>query len=72
MKESDLLLVEKKILELLAKGKKQSELPSELDRQGVTPNSLRYIELRLKELKNRYNCKTLTQLIYKATKKGII
>lgn len=61
-----------KILELLAKGYKQSEISIEFKKNGVTPSSISIIEKRLKKIKKKFNAKTYFHLAFLLTKEGVV
>lgn len=54
--------MEKLILKYLAKGKTQAEISAILKKKGIEPHSLSFIEKTLKDIRKKYNVKTMFQL----------
>lgn len=50
------------ILQYLAEGKTQSEVAGLLKLNGIKPNSLSYIEKKLKAIRKQHNAKTIFHL----------
>ncbi len=61
-----------KIVQLLAKGFKQSEISIQFKNKEITPNSISIIEKRIKKLKTKYKAKTNFHLGILLTKEGIL
>lgn len=60
------------ILQLLAKGYKQDAISIYFKEQGITPDSKRSIEDRLRKLREDQNVKTNIELVLKMNKLGVI
>ncbi len=63
---------EKKLLQLLAKGYKYDEVSDYFKNNNMSPNSKRSIEDKISKLKDSFNAKTPSQLLYLANKSGFI
>lgn len=60
------------IVKMLASGQTQKEVSEELDKLGISPRSLSYIEKLLKQMRKDYRAKTVIHLFVKLTKRGIV
>ncbi|WP_444671117.1 helix-turn-helix transcriptional regulator [Flavobacterium columnare] len=61
--------MEEKILNYLKEGFTQKEIAEKFANDGITPNSLSYIEKELKKIRQKYNAKTNFQLGFLLGKK---
>ncbi|MGR3791582.1 hypothetical protein B0A56_00550 [Flavobacterium columnare NBRC 100251 = ATCC 23463] len=61
--------MEEKILNYLKEGFTQKEIAEMLANDGITPNSLSYIEKELKKIRKKHNAKTNFQLGFLLGKK---
>ena len=64
--------IELRIVQLLADGLKQIDIPEQLKKEGFSDNSLGLVEKKIRKIKKAYKAKTTFHLAVILAKKGII